>query len=279
MAARQISATASVRVVEYCCEARVGDAPFPEVHREHSLSYVRRGAFGYAVRGERFDLVAGSVLVGHPGDEYSCSHDHVAGDECVSFLLAPELVDELGGGAGAWRAGCVRPAAPIAILGELACAAMSGRTSASLTEIGMLLARRHVTLARGGARSFRVTPSQRRRAVGAAAFIEACAHQALDLEEVAREAGMSQFHFLRVFSRVVGTTPHQYLVRARLGRAARLLARADRSVTDVAYDVGFGDLSNFVRTFHRAAGVSPGAFRRAALGERKILQAGERLDA
>ena len=53
---------------------------------------------------------------------------------------------------------------------------------------------------------------------------------------------------------------------------ARLLADEDIAVTDVAYDVGFGDLSNFVRTFHRAAGVSPGAFREAARGKRKILQ-------
>ncbi len=52
----------------------------------------------------------------------------------------------------------------------------------------------------------------------------------------------------------------------------RLLAEEERSITDIAYDVGFGDLSNFVRTFHRAAGVSPRAFRKAAKGERKILQ-------
>ena len=43
-------------------------------------------------------------------------------------------------------------------------------------------------------------------------------------------------------------------------------------MTDIALDVGFGDLSNFVRTFRRAAGVSPGEFRRAARGDRKILQ-------
>ena len=43
-------------------------------------------------------------------------------------------------------------------------------------------------------------------------------------------------------------------------------------ITDVAFDVGFGDLSNFVRTFHRAAGVSPRAFRKASRGDRKILQ-------
>ena len=54
--------------------------------------------------------------------------------------------------------------------------------------------------------------------------------------------------------------------------AARLLADEDVSITDIAYDVGFGDLSNFVRTFHRAAGVSPRAFREASRGKRKILQ-------
>ena len=61
--------------------------------------------------------------------------------------------------------------------------------------------------------------------------------------------------------------------------AARLLAEDTRSITDVAIDVGFNDLSNFVRTFRRAAGVSPRAFRRTARGraDRKILQ--DRLDA
>ena len=59
---------------------------------------------------------------------------------------------------------------------------------------------------------------------------------------------------------------------ARLRRAARQLADDDKPVTDVAYDVGFNDLSNFVRTFHRAAGVSPRRFREASRGDRKILQ-------
>ena len=67
------------------------------------------------------------------------------------------------------------------------------------------------------------------------------------------------------------------LLRSRLRHAARLLADDDVSVTDVAYDVGFGDLSNFVRTFHRAAGVSPMRFRQVARGKasqglRKIFQ-------
>ena len=94
----------------------------------------------------------------------------------------------------------------------------------------------------------------------------------IDLEQAAAQAEISPFHFLRLFSSVLGVTPHQYLVRSRLRHAARLLADDDRAVTDIAYDVGFGDLSNFVRTFHRAAGVSPAKFREASRGMRKIFQ-------
>ena len=105
-----------------------------------------------------------------------------------------------------------------------------------------------------------------------ALWIDAHSHRDIDLEQAAAQAGISPFHFLRLFSGVLGVTPHQYLVRSRLRHAARLLADDGISVTDVAYDVGFGDLSNFVRTFHRAAGVSPGKFREASRGMRKIFQ-------
>jgi AraC family transcriptional regulator len=71
---------------------------------------------------------------------------------------------------------------------------------------------------------------------------------------------LSPFHFLRVFARVVGVTPHQYVVRVRLRRAARLLSATELAITDVALEAGFADLSNFVRTFRRAAGVPPLAF-------------------
>jgi AraC-like DNA-binding protein len=71
---------------------------------------------------------------------------------------------------------------------------------------------------------------------------------------------------------VLGVTPHQYLVRARLRRAAQLLADGDRPITGIAFDVGFGDLSNFVRTFRRAAGLSPRQFRAAARGDGRFVQ-------
>jgi AraC family transcriptional regulator len=269
-----------LRVVDRRCDASPAEVPFVETHADFSLSYVRRGTFGYRSRGASFELVAGSILVGYPGDEYVCTHDHArsGGDECLSFHLAPELVEAIGARPAVWRRGCVPPLPELMVLGELAQAAAEGRTDVALEEIGMAMASRFVDIGAGRARPpSRTRTRDRGRAVEAARWLDAHAAERVDLASAASATGLSPFHFLRIFADVLGVTPHQYLVRARLRRAARLLADDSRSITDVAFDVGFGDLSNFVRTFHRAAGVSPRSFRRAARGDRKILQ--ERLAA
>ena len=280
MISRTLFQSSSLRVVDRRCTASAADSPFAEQHADYSLSYVRRGTFGYRSRGTGFELVAGSVLVGYPGDEYVCTHDHARGDgdECLSFHLAPALVEAVGDRAAAWRRGCVPPLSELMVLGELAQAAAEGRTDAALDEVGIALVARFVEVVSGRARAASRAPARDRgRAVDAARWLDAHAAEPVDLTGAASIVGLSPFHFLRVFASVLGVTPHQYLVRARLRRAARLLADDNRSITDVALDAGFADLSNFVRTFHRAAGVSPGSFRRAARGDRKILQ--ERLAA
>ena len=263
----------SISVTDFRCSAVPGDAPFVEQYRCHSVSYVRKGSFGCRTRGRAFELVAGSILVGFPGDEYICTHDHVCGDECLSFFLSPELVEAIGDRTEIWRVGAAPPLPELMVLGELAQAAACGRSDIGLDEVGHLFASRFVEVVSG--RSREPVPAKardRRRAVETALWIDANSHHEIDLERTAAEAGISPFHFLRLFASVLGVTPHQYLVRSRLRHAARLLADDDRPVTEIAYDVGFGDLSNFVRTFHRAAGVSPRRFREASRGKRKIFQ-------
>lgn len=264
----------AIRVVDYRCTASPGDVSFPEVHRLDSLSYVRRGSFGCRVRGESFELVAGSVLVGRAGDEFVCTHDHhLEGDECLSFQLTPELVETIGLDAGSLGIGGVPPLPALMVLGELAQAAAEGACDVGVDEVGLTFAARFAALISGRGRpATRASARDRRRAIETAIWIDGHADEAIDLERSAQRAGLSAFQFLRVFREVLGVTPHQYLIRARLRRAVRLLADRDRSITDVAFAAGFGDLSNFVRTFHRAAGVSPGRFRAAARGDRKILQ-------
>ena len=263
----------SISVSDFRCDAGPDDRPFAEQHRCHSISYVRKGSFGLLSRGKSHELVAGSVLIGYPGDEYTCTHEHVCGDECLSFFLSPELVETLGDSNAIWQAGCAPPLPELVVLGELAQSAADGNSDIGLDEIGQLLASRFVEVVSGKPRkAASLAARDRRRAVEAALWIDAHSHQAIGLEDAADQAGISPFHFLRQFSDTLGVTPHQYLVRSRLRHAARRLAEDGSAITDIAYDVGFGDLSNFVRTFHRAAGASPLRFRQASRGMRKILQ-------
>jgi len=262
----------SVKITDYRCTASRHDPVEVEVHKRFTIAYVRRGSFSCRAHGKTHELVRGSLFVGHPGDEYVCTHDHAIGDECLAFQFDDALADAAGP-TSAWRTRGVPPLPELVVLGELAQAAASGRAELGLDEVGVWLAARYVALATGRAQRTGPSPVDRKRAVQAALRIDARSHEQLDLETLARETGLSPFHFLRLFANVLGVTPHQYLVRSRLRHAAQLLADDARSITDVALAVGFNDLSNFVRTFHRAAGVSPGRFRDAARGDRQVLEA------
>jgi DNA-binding CsgD family transcriptional regulator len=103
----------ALTVVDYRCSRGPNDRPFTESHRAYSIAYVRKGSFGCVTRGKAHDLVAGSLLVGHPGDEYTCVHEHHGcGDECLSFQFSPEFAESLGL-SDAWRTGAVPPLAEL----------------------------------------------------------------------------------------------------------------------------------------------------------------------
>ncbi len=83
----------------------------------------------------------------------------------------------------------------------------------------------------------------------------------LSLERLAAVAGMDLFRFARAFKQSTGSSPHRYLLEARIGRAKELLRDRARSITDVALDTGFATPSHFSVTFRRITGVTPRAFR------------------
>lgn len=273
MQVTELARTGLLGVVDFRCDATPASPTFVEVHAAYSVSFVRRGSFGCRTRGKAHELVAGSILVGSPGEEFTCTHDHHdGGDECLSFQLSEELVASLGGSAELWQVGALPPLQELMLLGELAQLSANGQSDVALDEAGIALAARFLELTRPKRPTPRPASARdRRRAVEVALFLDERCEQALPLERIAAEVGLTPFHFLRLFRNVLGVTPHQYLVRARLRRAARLLASDGEAITDIALTVGFSDLSNFVRTFHRAAGVSPRAFRQAASGDRERL--------
>jgi AraC family transcriptional regulator len=91
-------------------------------------------------------------------------------------------------------------------------------------------------------------------------YIESNVGEQVRLEDLARVAGVSRFHFARQFRRRTGESPMAYLLRTRIERAKTLLRRDDVKLSELAAILGFSDQSHFTRTFRRIAGMSPSAF-------------------
>jgi len=97
------------------------------------------------------------------------------------------------------------------------------------------------------------------RIVQAKLFIDSNYADKIDLDNISDEAYFSKFHFIRLFKKIYGKTPHQYLTFVRIEKAIHLL-RTDISPSEVCYAIGFESLSSFGSLFKRIVGVSPSAF-------------------
>src|SRR5438094_9994444 len=83
----------------------------------------------------------------------------------------------------------------------------------------------------------------------------------LDVDDMARAAGLSRAHFSREFRRAFGEPPHAYLLTRRLERAAALLKSTDRAVVDICLSVGLQSVGSFTTSFTRSYGMPPTAYR------------------
>ena len=92
------------------------------------------------------------------------------------------------------------------------------------------------------------------------AYIDAHLGEHITLEDLARQVGVSRFHFAREFRHSTGESPMEYLRRVRIQYSLRLLLRRDATIGQVAARLGFADQSHFTRIFVRLIGMPPGAF-------------------
>jgi AraC-like DNA-binding protein len=258
------------------CRAPKGARPVDEEHRAFSITLVDRGQFTYRTRAGGALLGPGWLMLGNAGDGYACSHEDCdgTGDDCTVLSLPASMLEdtlEALGGAGAARdAGRFERAClpPLPRVASLFRGLDDGGGEGFALEEAALAIVAQVRRALDGGEAPSPLRRQDERARAAAHCIEARSAEALTLDEVALAAGLSPFHLLRVFRQSIGVTPHQYLMRQRLMHALRLLRDTGRPVTDVAYDTGWADLSNFNRAFRREFGCSPRALRQ---GDRRLL--------
>ena len=95
-------------------------------------------------------------------------------------------------------------------------------------------------------------------------YMSAHLAEPLSLEDLAAEAGISKFHFARLFRAATGETPHGLLVRLRMNAARQMLANTDLAVAVIAARCGFARAAHFGAAFARRFGASPTAFREQA---------------
>lgn len=104
-------------------------------------------------------------------------------------------------------------------------------------------------------------------------FLLASIGEPCHLEETAKAAALSPFHFHRAFKSIFGQTPHAYLSAERLRQARILLESGHHSVTETCFACGFSSLGSFSALFHKKFGLSPVAYQKSHRQFRKIEEA------
>lgn len=262
------------KVGDVICTSGPDDRPFAERHAGVAIALVTAGTFQYRSAAGRELMTPGSLMLVNAGQSFECGHEHGLGDRCLSFHYDPDYFDRLAadaaggsrarparGGRPGFRPLRLPPLCPPSALAARACAGLTGSMNVSWEELSVQMAARTVQLAGGftpgtGA----VSPMATARVTRAVRRIERDPDDGLSLSELAREARLSPYHFLRTFQRLTGVTPHQYVL-SRLREAAVRLAAEPGRVADVAFDVGFGDVSNFNHSFRAEFGLSPRVYR------------------
>ena len=269
---RQLASGPGWTVDDVVCSCGPGDRPYPEQHERVSIAIVASGTFQYRGSGSngREVMTPGSILLGSPGQAFECGHEHGTGDRCLSFGFEPSYFETMADGSRVtdvrrvFRSLRLPPLPTLSPIVAEAWSALGRPCDVDWEELAVRIAARVVEADRERDPEFSaVSPAAIARVTRAVRLIEEHSDRALTIAGLAREAGLSPFHFLRTFEKLTGITPHQYLRRGRLrAAAAALLTNGPARIVDVALDAGFGDVSNFNHAFRAEFGVSPKVYRR-----------------
>ena len=252
-------------------EARFSDFRFERhYHLDYHIALVTDGVQRQAFHGETLLLAPGSIQLMPPGEV----HDGISGgDESYTlktFRVSPRLLggitEEITGQDRfpALGAAVLRDSRLAGHLSRLHGALQKGKNAEPMevqSEWLMLLDRlfSQTRMVRPQFVKGTLAPVQWRCVRD---YCDVHLAEKITLEELAALCGLERFHFLKLFKRTAGMTPHAWLVRLRLERACALLGQTGQNLTQVAQEVGFYDQSHFNRAFRQAFCVSPSQYWR-----------------
>lgn len=231
-------------------------------HHEVELGAILAGRVRYRIGSQDVWATGGDAVLVPAGASHTTTFDGPL--RAVAVWLAPRFLAEAGDAIGvrnmALDAGMAPGARSMVELAQVLARELASAESGQLVVCEALVDALAVTLLRGarapaGATAPRVaTHPKIRRAVER---IHASFADTLTAAGLASEVGMSRFAFSRLFREQVGVAPYRYILDVRLDRAAEALRSGRRGVTEVALDVGVGDLGRFGRMFRRRFGCAP----------------------
>ena len=235
-----------------------------EITKDVAVTFVQSGSFALLEGKTSWTFRAGDVLLSTPGAVRRYRHfEECPRDICISISFTPETVEDALGSSRL-------PSPPPRIVRGPA-------TEFAHSSIQLALASRdrfwieelafHCMLALNSDAWVRpvqtfVNAAHAHRIRAAMQLMSEGLAERCSLTSISRRVGMSPFHFARIFSSLVGLSPHQYLLRLRLRHSATML-RQGASVTTAAVSSGFDNLAHFSRSFRRRFGINPSKYTHA----------------
>lgn len=259
----------------------------PNPFRSFSIKYVAEGSELYSVNGKKYLIKDRQYLLANRFAEGCVEVDSKKPVKGICIDLAPCILSEVVGS-------CLRPDTAMCDPGLdtffNTCAFMENRYSATGTQVGYILRKLESHLAANPSaesdfseefyfrisealiadhipvlkqlRSIKALKQETkkdllRKLYIAREFMDTSFLANLSIETIAREAGISEFHFYRLFRHAFGTTPHQYLIQRRLEHSLHMLKQGETSISTVAIASGFSDIFGFSRSFKKQFGFPP----------------------
>jgi len=224
-------------------------------HDGYSISLVLEGVHFFAIEGERMEAKAGDIRIIHPYEE----HETIESTwKHINLSLERSSIESI--------AASMQIAPPVMFSRLINDSLLSERVQqlhkAYTKEVSKHIEELSHTLILYLLQKHRFdsamlptpTPTQIDQAIS---YIQSHAHEAdLNLDEVAKKAQMSKYHFLRVFKQTLGRTPHQYLQNIRVDCVRKEIANG-RSFAEAAYHCGFYDQSHMIKIYKKFYGHTP----------------------
>jgi len=246
-------------VNEDSCAADPAGPAAKWTYGDAAIGFVVSGWFEYASEDQTMLASPGSIILGNAGEPFSVRHVDSNGNRRLVVSFTRDLLEEIANDAG------VSPRFDTIALPPCQTATRMFGMIRALSRPGgedMLYPLAHAALtARQERAPEPVSARDRSRVQSAVQHIEVNFGDPCTLQTLADVAGLSRFHFVRMFGAVVGQSPNQYLINTRMRAAADRLLTTKTPIAQIAFDVGFNDISHFYSCFRDAFGCTPRQWR------------------